>query len=136
MKISKSLNKTSFVLFFIITLSWTFSYSEEQPVDIWNLEKKEVEKKITNDNTNTSQTNSEIQTSTESSIFSLQSSDDDDLILQDKKIESQEIKIIGLYDPEDYGLDINMWSNSNGDQLKNIFSNLAKIDFSEDASEI
>ena len=40
---SKSLNKTSFVLFFIITLSWTFSYSEEQPVDIWNLEKKEVE---------------------------------------------------------------------------------------------
>ena len=136
MKISKSLNKISFVLFFIIILSWTPSYSEEQPVDIWNLEKKEVEKKITNDNTNTSQTNSEIQTSTESSIFSLQSSNDNDLILQDKKIESQEIKIIGLYDPEDYGLDINMWSNSNGDQLKNIFSNLAKIDFSEDATEI
>ena len=136
MKISKSLNKISFVLFFIIILSWTPSYSEEQPVDIWNLEKKEVEKKITNDNTNTSQTNSEIQTSTESSIFSLQSSNDNDLILQDKKIESQEIKIIGLYDPEDYGLDINMWSNSNGDQLKNIFSNLAKIDFSDDATEI
>ena len=81
MKISKSLNKISFVLFFIIILSWTPSYSEEQPVDIWNLEKKEVEKKITNDNTNTSQTNSEIQTSTESSIFSLQSSNDNDLIL-------------------------------------------------------
>ena len=136
MKISKSLNRISFVLFFIIILSGTPSYSEEQPVDIWNLEKKEVEKKITNDNTNTSQTNSEIQTSTESSIFSLQSSNDNDLILQDKKIESQEIKIIGLYDPEDYGLDINMWSNSNGDQLKNIFSNLAKIDFSDDATEI
>ena len=136
MKISKSLNKISFVLFFIITLPWTFLFSEEQPVDIWNLEKKEVEKKITNDNTNTSQTNSEIQPSTESSIFSSQSSNDNDLILQDKKIESQEIKIIGLYDPEDYGLDINMWSNSNGDQLKNIFSNLAKIDFSDDAIEI
>ncbi len=136
MKISKSLNRISFVLFFIIILSGTPSYSEEQPVDIWNLEKKEVEKKITNDNTNTSQNNSEIQTSTESSIFSLQSSNDNDLILQDKKIESQEIKIIGLYDPEDYGLDINMWSNSNGDQLKNIFSNLAKIDFSDDATEI
>ena len=136
MKISKSLNKISFVLFFIITLPWTFLFSEEQPVDIWNLEKKEVEKKITNDNTNTSQTNSEIQPSTESSIFSSQSSNDNDLILQDKKIESQDIKIIGLYDPEDYGLDINMWSNSNGDQLKNIFSNLSKIDFSDDAIEI
>ena len=136
MKISKSLNKISLVLFFIIILSWSFSYSEEQPVDIWNLEKKEIEKKITNDNTNTTQTNSEIQKSTESSIFSSQSSNDNDLILQDEKIESQEIKIIGLYDPEDYGLDINMWSNSNGDQLKNIFSNLAKIDFSDDAIEI
>ena len=29
-----------------------------------------------------------------------------------------------------------MWSNSNGDQLKNIFSRLNKIDLSEDASEI
>ena len=29
-----------------------------------------------------------------------------------------------------------MWSNSNGDQLRNIFSRLNKIDLSEDASEI
>ena len=66
----------------------------------------------------------------------MQSSNDDDLILQDNKIESKDVKIIGLYDPEDYGLDINMWLNSNGDQLKNIFSNLAKINFSDDAIEI
>ena len=70
------------------------------------------------------------------SIFSMQSSNDNDLILQDKKIESKDVKIIGLYDPEDYGLNIDMWLNSNGDQLRNIFSNLSKIDFSDDAVEI
>ena len=46
------------------------------------------------------------------------------------------LKIIGLYDPEDYGLDINMWINSNGDQLKNIFSKIEKIQLSKDAQEI
>ena len=36
----------------------------------------------------------------------------------------KKLKFIGLYDPEDYDLDIDMWSNSNGDQLKNIFSKI------------
>jgi len=44
--------------------------------------------------------------------------------------------LIGLYDPEDFGLDINMWINSDGDQIKNIFSKLKKMDLSNDAKEI
>ena len=135
MKISKSLNKINLTIIFIIIFSWTFSYSEEQPVDIWNLEKKKVEEKTLDDDTNISSTNNEILSSNES-VFSMQSSNNDDLIVQDNKIVSNNIKIIGLYDPQDHGLDINMWLNSNGDQLKNIFSNLAKIEFSDDAIEI
>ena len=49
---------------------------------------------------------------------------------------SKRTKIIGLYDPNDYDLDINMWSNSDGDQLKDIFGRIAKLDLSEDASEL
>ena len=33
-------------------------------------------------------------------------------------------------------LDINMWSNSNGDQILNIFKRINKINLSKDASEI
>ena len=135
MKISKSLNKINLIIIFIIIFPWTFSYSEEQPVDIWNLEKKKVEEKTSDDDTNIFSTNNEILSSNES-VFSMQSSNNDDLIVQDNKIVSNNIKIIGLYDPQDHGLDINMWLNSNGDQLKNIFSNLAKIEFSDDAIEI
>ena len=54
----------------------------------------------------------------------------------EEKLNSKNIKIVGLYDPEDYGLDINMWSNSDGDQIKNIFLKLNKINLSKDASEI
>ena len=32
----------------------------------------------------------------------------------DQELTSKEIKIAGLYDPQDYGLNINMWSNSDG----------------------
>ena len=41
-----------------------------------------------------------------------------------------------MYDPEDYDLNINMWSNSDGDQLKNIFNKIDKIKLSDDATEI
>ena len=41
-----------------------------------------------------------------------------------------------MYDPEDYGLDIDMWLNSDGHQLKNLISKLIKIKLSDDASEI
>ena len=46
------------------------------------------------------------------------------------------MKIFGLYDPEDYSLDIDMWINSDGDQLKNIFSKLNTMQLSDDATEI
>ena len=73
---------------------------------------------------------------TETSIYQMQSQDQNDFIKLDQNIDSQAVKIVGLYDPEDYGLDINMWLNSDGDQLKNIFTKLHKIDLSKDANEI
>ena len=41
-------------------------------------------------------------------------------IEQSQTLVSKEVKLVGLYDPEENGLDINMWSNSNGDQILNI----------------
>ena len=58
------------------------------------------------------------------------------LIELDQNLNKKDIKILGLYDPEDYSLDINMWSYSDGDQLKRIFSKIHKIDLSDDATEI
>ena len=72
----------------------------------------------------------------ESDIYKMQNQKKNNTIKLDDSLNTQKINIYGLYDPEDYGLDIDMWSNSNGDQLKSIFLRLNKIDLSEDASEI
>ena len=67
----------------------------------------------------------------------MQSQKDNELnIEEDQKLVSNKIKIVGLYDPRENGLNINMWSKSNGDQILNIFKRIDKIDLSKDASEI
>ena len=59
----------------------------------------------------------------------------DDIKLEEN-IGTNQIELYGLYDPEDYDLKIDMWLNSDGDQIKKIFSKLMKMRLSEDATEI
>ena len=73
---------------------------------------------------------------TEQDIFKMQNLKKDDQIKLVEDIYSKEVEILGLYDPEDNSLDIDMWSNSDGDQLKSIFSKIRKIDLSNDAKDI
>jgi hypothetical protein len=72
----------------------------------------------------------------ESSIYKMQSDKNKDPIKLDQELKSKTIKIAGLYDPQEYGLDINMWSNSDGSTLKKLFNNIDKYELSKDASEI
>ncbi len=96
-------------------------------------------KKIDNESISSEVSNnneSELTIKSESDIFKMQSEKKNDSIELEQSLGTQEIKIYGLYDPQDYDLDINMWSNSNGEQLKNIFSRISKLNLSEDATEI
>ena len=134
MKILKLLNKKKII--FILTFLFSLNvFAENEPVDIWNLEKEILKKKSIEKNENTEGIIQGLET-TESSIYKNQSKKKNKTILLDETLNTKDIKIIGLYDPDDYDLDINMWSNSDGQQLKNIFSNLNNLDLSNDASEI
>ena len=134
MKILKLLNKTYLSILIILLFSMVNSFSENEPVDIWNIDKEQLQENSENKEL-ISITENEIE-SEKIDVFSLQTKDKTDSIKVDETLNSKEIKIIGLYDPEDFGLKIDMWSNSNGDQLKYLFSNLAKINLSQDASEL
>jgi hypothetical protein len=130
MKILKLLNKKnlSIVIFSLFSFS---SFAEDKPVDIWNIEKQETE--------NISEENLSIenkQVVSESSVYKMQSDKNEDSIKLDQELTSKTIKIAGLYDPQEYGLDINMWSNSDGSTLKKLFNNIDKYELSKDASEI
>ena len=134
MKTLRLLNKKLILIFTIYTYFGTISVAENQPIDIWNIDKKK-------ENNNSSIQNSEnkvlnIETPSEFQIFDMQKNNSESIVTSEKNLKSQEIKIYGLYDPQDYGLDIEMWLNSDGDQLKSIFRKLNKIKLSKDANEI
>ena len=134
MKILKLLNKTYLSILIILSFSIVNSFSENEPVDIWNIDKEQIQENSENKEL-ISTTESELGTE-KIDVFNMQTEKRSDSIKVDETLNSKEIKIIGLYDPEDFGLKIDMWSNSNGDQLKYLFSNLAKINLSSDASEL
>ena len=134
MKILKQLSKNIFYMSVFYLLAFTNTMGENEPVDIWDLKNiKENEYKI---NGSDNPLNKELLNNSQLEIFKINSEKKIEEIKLDEIIESSEVKIVGLYDPEDYGLEIDMWSNTDGDQLKNIFSNLNKMNLSEDATEI
>ena len=130
MKILKSLNKKYLSIILIFTLC-SFSVQSEDPVDIWNVETKNKIK------TNTNIKDKKIKDISQNSIYEMQSQKTKlNDIEQDQTLISKQIEITGLYDPALNGLNINMWSNSDGDQILDLFDSVNKINLSNDASEI
>jgi len=130
MKNLKLLNN-KYLSIILIYLFIGFAAKSQEPIDIWNIGEKETTKNIDviqNDETKSAEQNS---------IYKMQSEKNNELnIEEDLTLISKKIKIVGLYDPAENGLDINMWSKSNGDQILNIFKRINKMDLSKDASDI
>ena len=131
MKILKLLNNKNLSIIIIYLLSSFSVTAEDKPVDIWHIDKKEI---VILEEENTLV--EKLEEISENNIYKMQSDKNKGSIKLDQKLDSKEIKIEGLYDPEDYGLSINMWSNSDGSVLKKLFENIDKYDLSRDASEI
>ena len=132
MKILRLLDKIYLSIVVIYLSLGLNSYAEDQPIDIWNVDEKKIET-TTSNNILISEDKNKI---TGSNIYNLQTQKTVDTVEVEQKLDTKEIKIIGLYDPEDFGFKIDMWSNSNGDQLKYLFSNLKELNLSADAAEI
>ena len=131
MRILKWLNKKYLSIIIIYSLFSLCALAEDQPIDIWNIEKK------SNETTSaTISTIENIEVKKESNIYNLQADNKKEIVKLDNELTSKEIKIVGLYDPADYGLSIDMWSNSDGVILKKLFKNIDNYDLSSDASEI
>ena len=130
MKKLKLLNKKNLSIISLFLLIG-FGTQSQEPVDIWNVEEKQKTEVITTNK------NPEEKNIPQNAIYEMQSQNGDELnIEEDQTLSSKKIKIEGLYDPAENGLDINMWSNSNGDQILNILKRINKINLSQDAKEI
>ena len=125
MKTLKSLNSFLFFVIILIFLIFIKNSHSNEPEDIWNIEKSE--NKVENISEEVNQK-------------------DDDIILKTKINEADNLneeiinlstkKLIGLYDPEENNLSIEMWKNSDGDQIKILMNKLNSIKLSKDAKDI
>jgi hypothetical protein len=130
MKNLKLLNK-KYLSVILFCLFFGHAAQSQEPIDIWRVEEKKTTEKVDLIE------NLEKKNIIQNSIYKMQSQKNDELnIEEDQTLVSKEIKIVGLYDPVENGLDINMWSNSDGDQIINIFKRINKLNLSKDASEI
>ena len=119
MKISKLLNKKYFLFFLFFILSSETIANE--PVDIWNIDKTKAD--IESNSQNDTVENSVI--SEESiSVYDLNNNNNDNnqnKVLLENNLE-EKISLYGLYDPDKNNLSIDMWSKSDGDEIKPISS--------------
>ena len=126
MKILKQLSKFFVILFISITVSGTAISNE--PIDIWNIEKKEndIEKSILENNENINNENTQ----------GIKILDQNNNIIINDSVDTNDIKLAGLYDPAENGLSINMWSNSNGEQIKYFLEKLSSKKLSNFSEKI
>ena len=130
MKNLKLLNKKYLSIIFFFSF-FGLELQSQEPIDIWNVEEKQKTEEII------IKENLDDKSVPQNTIYEMQSQKGDESnIEEDQTLASKEIKIVGLYDPAENGLDIDMWSNSNGDQILTIFKRIDKINLSKDAANI
>jgi len=114
MKILRLLSK--FFISLVVYIFFINSSISNEPVDIWNIEKTEnvIEKKLLNNKEN-------IEGET---IKEIKTDDQNKNIIVNDSLSANDVKLAGLYDPAENGLSIDMWSYSNGKEIKNILEEL------------
>ena len=131
MKNLKLLNKKYLSIFFCFLFLQSFKSFSNEPVDIWNLENQ-------NDpNVSSSDDDAEKNISSTNAIYEIQIEKEKKLNIQeDQTLISKKIEIVGLYDPSENGLTIDMWKNSDGNRVLDLYNKTKKIDLSDDSKEI
>ena len=119
------LNKLSInIVIILISLFYSYTYANE-PVDIWSIEKKKVEK-------NPVIYNKENKIDTSETVVL-----EDNLVsnIQEEKILNKR-KIVGLYDPEENGFTLEMWNNTDPKIIFELTKKINKMNLSDDAKNI
>ena len=126
MKTLKPLSKF-FIILFLCSFFVKTAISNE-PVDIWNIEKKAnvIEEKLIENKKNI---NNE-------TIQEIKIEDQNNNIIVNNSLDINEIKLAGLYDPAENGLSIDMWTNSNGKEIKYILEKLSSKKLSNFSKKI
>ena len=128
MKILKLLSRNIFIFLFSYFLIISTSFSNET-VDIWNLENNKKNSEIIKKKENLDKNNNQtlINNLNSTNLISIE---------QDEKLNQDENNLVGLYDPDENDLTIDMWEKSDGDKITQIVEKIHKLNLSYDAKNI
>ena len=130
MLLIKSLNLNSkFFLTFFLAFSFCFSATGEEAIDIWNEKKDKTEEKILSKN-NISQ-----EIKIDFSKIEVKEKKQE-IKISDNENTDPEIKLVGLYEPQKNDLNLDMWSSTDGDIIKDTLARIDKIKLSKFSEEI
>ena len=133
MKTLKLLNKKNIIL--LIFFVFFNNALANEPADIWNIDKSEIETNET-DQINTSSSD---EVSEEIiSVYDLnnkKNQENQNSVLLENNLENK-ISLYGLYDPDENNLSIEMWNKSEGEEIKKIFNKIFSKNLSKDALDL
>jgi len=121
------LNKFKFLLFFLIFISLGFAHAEEEAINLWEdsetqinqNESDEIEKDVT----------------IESPILS---EDVNKMVIkiEEGEIENNRQSVIGIFDPQENNFNLEMWSRSDGNDIKKILTRINKLNLSKHSEDL
>ena len=124
---SKHLSKLILFIIFLFIFTFNPASGEDEPADIW----KESEK--------ISKENKELNEKKDITIESPILSDEINKIvikIDEDVIESKNESVIGIFDPEENNFNLNMWSNTDGADIKKILKRLNKLKLSKHSEDL
>ena len=117
-----------FLKLLVVILIFTPSGAEEK-IDIWNNKEKS---KIDSNPKDKSKENEKTQLNKIQSV----ESDTRIQIEENSKINEEQVKVYGVYDPADYDFNLNMWSSTQAEDVRASLKRLKKIKLSKTSNEI
>ena len=116
------LNKSILSAIFFTALTFSSGFAEDEAVDIW--EKEE------NQNEQNNQTKADQDLTIESPILS---EDINKIVIKidENEIENSDRSVIGIFDPEENNFNMNMWSKTDGEDIKKVLNRINKLELSK-----
>jgi len=124
----KSLSLSKY-LYIILFFFFNLNLLAEEPIDIWK------KKQSSNENQKTLKLETIEKVNSNTIFENNKKNKNTSLIEASEKVEVVK-GLYGIFDPAENGLDLNIWSNTNGNEIKNIFSRINKIKLSSSAESL
>jgi len=120
------LSKLIVFLIFLNILTFNSAIAENEAADIWKENNNQEEKK---------ESNSEKDITIESPILS---GDIEKIVIKidENNLEQQDESVIGIFDPEENNFNLNMWSNTDGVEIKKILNRINKLKLSKISEDL